>query len=64
LRLLRILDAAAVVCALGVLSSLVYWWWRPEELFLVLLGVLAVRFVVGPVPVLSLRPRRVVVSGT
>ena len=63
MRLLRILDAAAVLCGLAVLSSLVYWWWRPEELFLVLLGVFAVRFVVGPVPVLSLRPRRVVVAG-
>jgi uncharacterized membrane protein len=63
LRPLRILDAAAVLCGLAVLSSLVYWWWRPEELFLVMLGVLAVRFLVAPVPVPRLRPRRVVISG-
>ena len=59
----RLLDLAAVLCGLAVLSSLVHWWWRPEELFLVLLGVLALRFLVAPVPVPSLRPRRVVVIG-
>ncbi len=59
----RLLDLAAVVCGLAVLSSLVHWWWRPEELFLALLGVLALRFLVAPVPVPSLRPRRVVVIG-
>ena len=51
MRLLRILDAAAVLCGLAVLSSFVYWWWRPEEIFLVLLGVLALRLLVAPVPV-------------
>jgi len=63
LRSLRILDGAAVLCGLAVLSSLVYWWWRPEELFLVLLGVVAVRLAAGPLPVLTLRPRRVVAAG-
>ncbi len=59
----RLLDLAAVLCGLAVLSSLVHWWWRPEELFLVLLGVLALRFLVAPVAVPALRPRRVVVIG-
>jgi uncharacterized membrane protein len=63
LRLIRLLDAAAVLCGLAVASSLVYWWWRPEELFLVLLAVLGLRFFVAPVPVPSLRPRRVVAAG-
>jgi uncharacterized membrane protein len=59
----RLLDLAAVLCGLAVLSSLVYWWWRPEELFLILLGVLALRFLIAPVAVPSWRPRRVVVIG-
>ena len=63
MRRLRILDGAAVLCGLAVLSSFVYWWWRPEEIFLVLLGVLALRLLVAPVPVLPLRPRRVVAVG-
>jgi uncharacterized membrane protein len=63
LSLVRFLDLAAVLCGLAVLSSLVYWWWRPEELFLVLLGVLALRFLVAPVPVPPLRPRRVLAVG-
>lgn len=63
MRLPRFLDLAAVLCGLTVLSSLVYWWWRPEELFLVLLGVVALRLLVAPVPVPALRPRRVVAVG-
>ena len=63
MRLPRLLDLAAVLCGLAVLSSLVYWWWRPEELFLVLLGVVALRLLVAPVPVPPLRPRRVVAVG-
>ncbi len=59
----RLLDLAAIICGLAVLSSLVYWWWRPEELFLVLLGVLALRLLIAPVAVPSWRPRRVVVIG-
>ncbi|HEX9126025.1 MAG TPA: hypothetical protein VF948_06460 [Methylomirabilota bacterium] len=59
----RLLDLAAIICGLAVLSSLVYWWWRPEELFLVLLGVLALRLLIAPVVVPSWRPRRVVVIG-
>jgi uncharacterized membrane protein len=63
LSLVRLLDAAVVVCGLAVLSTLVYWWWRPEEVFLVLLGVLALRLLAAPVPVPSFRPRRVVGVG-
>jgi uncharacterized membrane protein len=63
LSLVRLLDAAAVLCGLAVLSALVYWWWRSEEVFLVLLGVLAIRLVVAPLPVLRVRPRRAVAVG-
>jgi uncharacterized membrane protein len=63
LSAVRLLDLAALVCGLAVLSSLVYWWWRPEELFLVLLGVVALRLLLVPMPVPSLRPRRVVIVG-
>lgn len=64
LTLVRVLDLAAVLCSLAVLSSLVYWWWRPEELFLVLLGVVALRLLVAPVSVPSLDPRSVVTIAT
>ena len=63
MNLVRLLDAVAVLCGLAVLSTLVYWWWRPEEVFLVLLGVLAIRLVVAPVPVPHVRPRRAVAVG-
>jgi uncharacterized membrane protein len=63
LSLVRLLDLAALLSGLGVLSSLVYWWWRPEEIFLVLLGVLALRLFVAPMRVPRARPRRVVTIG-
>jgi uncharacterized membrane protein len=63
LSLVRLLNAAAVLCGLAVLSTLVFWWWRPEEIFLTLLAVLAVRLVVAPLPVLRVRPRRAVAVG-
>jgi uncharacterized membrane protein len=63
LNLVRLLDLAAVLSGLAVLSSLVYWWWRPEEIFLVLLGVLALRLFVAPMPVPRIRPRRAVAVG-
>jgi len=63
LSLARLLDLVAVLCGLAVLSSLLYWWWRPEEVFLVFLGVVALRLFVAPVPVPTLRPRRVLVGG-
>ena len=63
MSLVRLLDAVAVLCGLAVLSTLVSWWWRPEEVFLVLLGVLAIRLVVAPVPIPRVRPRRAVAVG-
>jgi len=63
LRLIRLLDLAALLCGLAVLSSLVHWWWRPEEIFLLLLGVVALRLTIAPVPVPRVRPRRVVAIG-
>jgi len=63
LIIVRLLDLAAFLCGLAVLSTLVYWWWRPEEVFLVLLGIVALRLMVAPVAVPSFRPRRVVVIG-
>lgn len=61
--IVRLLDLAALLCGLAVLSTLVYWWWRPEEVFLVLLGIVALRLMVAPVAVPSFRPRRVVAIG-
>lgn len=63
MKLIRLVDLAAVLCGLAVLSSLVHWWWRPEELFLLLLGVVALRLTIAPVPVPRVRPRRVVAIG-
>lgn len=63
MSLVRLLDLAALLGGLAVFSSLVYWWWRPEEIFLVLLGVVALRLLVAPVSVPKLRPRVVVASG-
>lgn len=61
--IVRLLDLAALLCGLAVLSTLVYWWWRPEEVFLVLLGIVALRLMVAPLAVPSFRPRRVVAIG-
>ena len=61
--IVRLLDLAAFLCGLAVLSTLVYWWWRPEEVFLVLLGIVALRLMVAPVAVPSFPPRRVVAIG-
>src|SRR5262245_45751497 len=58
-----LLDLLALVSGLAVLSSLVYWWWRPEELFQVFLVIAAIRLVVAPVAVPIWRPRRVLVVG-
>ncbi|HUM17964.1 MAG TPA: DUF2079 domain-containing protein [Candidatus Nitrosotalea sp.] len=67
MRLARLLDAAATLAAAGLGVALVLWsgrrehWpWRPEHLFLLLLGLVALRILVAPRPVPALRPRRVV----
>ena len=57
------LDGLTVVLAGLVLSTLVVWWWRPEEVFLVLLGVIAFRALVRPYRVPAWRPERVVTAG-
>ena len=61
--MVRLLDLLALVSGLALLSSLVYWWHRPEDLFLLFLGIVAVRLLVAPVAVPALRPRRVLVAG-
>lgn len=51
----RLLDAAAVLAAAGLGADLVFWsgrrehWlWRPEHLFLLLLGLVALRVLLAP----------------
>jgi uncharacterized membrane protein len=63
----RLLDAAAVLAAAGLGLALAFWsgrrehWpWRPEHLFLLLLGLVALRLLLFPRPLPELRPRRVV----
>jgi hypothetical protein len=66
----RLLDAAAVLAAAGLALALAFWTgrradavWRPEHLFLLLLGTLALRILLAPRPVPAVRPRRVVTVG-
>ncbi len=66
----RLLDGAAVVAAVGLGWALVFWtgrrehWlWRPEHLFLLLLGLVALRVWLAPRPLPAVRPRRVVLVG-
>ncbi len=68
--LARLLDAATALAAAGLGVALCFWsgrrehgLWRPEHLFLVLLGLLALRFLLFPRPVPAWRPRRVVAIG-
>lgn len=60
---IRVLDSAALGLAVALLSTLLYWWVRPEIVFLVLLGTVAARLVVGPVAVPAWAPRRILVAG-
>ena len=66
----RLLDGAAVLAAAGLGLALVFWsgrrehWpWRPEHLFLLLLGLTALRVFVFPRPLPAVRPRRAVLVG-
>ena len=66
----RLLDAAAVLAAAGLGADLVFWsgrrehWlWRPEHLFLLLLGLVALRVLLAPRPIPAVRPRRAVLVG-
>ena len=66
----RLLDGAAVLAAAGLGAALVFWsgrrehWpWRPEHLFLLLLGLVALRVLLAPRPIPAVRPRRAVLVG-
>jgi hypothetical protein len=66
----RLLDGAAVMAAAGLGLTLVFWTgrrehslWRPEHLFLLLLGLVALRACLAPWPLPVVRPRRVVLVG-
>ncbi|HSL50217.1 MAG TPA: DUF2079 domain-containing protein [Candidatus Deferrimicrobiaceae bacterium] len=66
----RLLDAAAVLAAAGLGLALALWsgrrehWpWRPEHLFLLLVGLVALRLLLFPRPVPAIRPRRAVLIG-
>jgi uncharacterized membrane protein len=66
----RLLDAAATLAAAGLGLALLlwsggreHWLWRPEHLFLLVLGLLALRVLVVPRPVPAWPPRRVVAVG-
>jgi len=58
-----LLDLACGLAGLAFLSTLVWWWRRPEDVFLVLLGLIALRLLVVPMAVPALRPRRVLLVG-
>jgi uncharacterized membrane protein len=69
-KVARLLDAAAVLAATGLGAALVFWsgrrehWlWRPEHLFLLLLGLVALRLLLRPPPRPAVRPRRAVAVG-
>ena len=62
----RLLAAAAALAATALGIALLrwtgrreHWLWRPEHLFLLLLGLVALRVLLAPRPVPSVRPRRV-----
>ncbi len=66
----RLLDAALGLAAGGLGLALAlwtgrreHWLWRPEHLFLLLLGLFVVRLWLAPRPVPAWRPRRVVALG-
>jgi uncharacterized membrane protein len=66
----RLLDLAAVAVGVWLAGALLLWsgrsasfWARPEHVFLFLLGFVALRLLVAPVPVPALAPRRVVAVG-
>jgi uncharacterized membrane protein len=59
----RVLDLAALVAGLALLSTLLAWWISAETPFLVLLAVVSLRLLVAPVAMPAVRPRRVLVLG-
>src|SRR5216683_3948676 len=63
----RLLDLTALAAGTWLAGALLFWsgrsaslWARPEHVFVLLLGIVAVRLLVAPVPVAALEPRRVV----
>jgi uncharacterized membrane protein len=65
-----LLDWAALGAAGWLASALLFWsgwsasfWMRPEHVFLVLLGIAAIRILVAPVAVPTFAPRRVLIVG-
>ena len=65
----RVLDALAALAAAGLALALAFWtarradWpWRPEHFVILLVGLLALRFLVAPRPLPAVRPRRVVAA--
>lgn len=61
--MIRVLDGLTLALAGLVLSSLAFGWWRPEEVFLVLLGVIALRALRYPCRLPQWRPGRAVAAG-
>jgi uncharacterized membrane protein len=66
----RLLDLTALAAGAWLGGALLFWsgwsrsfWARPEHVFLFLLGIVALRLLVAPVPVPELEPRRVVAVG-
>jgi uncharacterized membrane protein len=58
LTAVRALDSAVLALGVALLSTLLYWWARPEIVFLTLLGAVAARLLVAPVAVPAFEPRR------
>ncbi|MBI4588462.1 MAG: DUF2079 domain-containing protein [Candidatus Rokubacteria bacterium] len=58
--MIRSLDGLALALAGVVVSALALGWWRPEELFLALLGVIALRALLRPYRLPAWSPGRVV----
>ncbi len=66
----RLFDVGALATAVWLAGSLGLWsgrsasfWGRPEHVFLFLLGIVALRLLIAPVPMPALAPRRVVAVG-
>ena len=61
--MIRVLDGLALALAALVVSDLLLWWWRPEELFLPLLLVLSLRALLRPYALPAWSPTRIVGAG-
>lgn len=61
--MIRALDGLVLALAALVVSDLVFWWWRPEEVLLVFLGAVAVRAGLRPYPIPTWQAERLVLVG-